>query len=800
MLFSEKWLRELVNPELSAQDLMDQVTMAGLEVDGSEPVAAGFNDKIVVGEILSAEPHPNADKLQVCTVSNGTQTVQVVCGAPNARAGIKVAFAQIGTVFSEDNFKIKKAKLRQVESFGMLCSEKELGLSESHDGIMEVAIDAPLGTNIREYLNLDDISIEVDLTPNRADCFGVIGIAREVGVLNQLEVTMPKCEAVAAQIDDTFEVKLTAQAQCPNYVGRIIKDVDVSKVSPLWLKERLRRSGIRSIDAVVDVTNYVLIELGQPMHGFDLNQLSGSLEVRMADGEEKIVLLDGQEIQPRTDTLLIADDNGPLALAGIMGGQNSGVSETTKDIFFESAFFTPKLIAGKARSYGLHTDSSHRFERGVDFKLQEKAIERATQLLIEITGGKPGPLIVKTYDEFLPKDIDVVLPKRSIKRLLGVELEDKVVEDILSRLGLVLKESNDTQWTWDIPSWRFDISIAEDLIEELARVYGYNNLPVTVPNLALELPKKPETTIGLDKLRLQLVAHGYQEAINYSFVDEKTQSMIEPDFDSIKLINPISSDLAVMRTSLWTGLIKSLQNNIKRQQDRVLFFETGLRFRKIDESAAGTSENIVQQNAISGIAYGSKYDKNWFENGEQIDFFDVKAHLESVLALAIGVEFKFLPGKHPALHPGQTARIERDGKLIGFIGQLHPAVQKTLGLKQAAYVFECLVDDITQVKLPEAKPMSKFPSSNRDLAVLIDKDTPVQEVLDCVKEQAGEFLESLVLFDLYEGKGIDPDRKSVAMCISWQHVERSMVVDEINATMERIIETLESRFAAVLRG
>jgi len=800
MLFSEKWLRQWVNPSLTAQELMDQVTMAGLEVDGSEPVAADFNDKIVVGEILTAQPHPNADKLQVCTVTNGNEEFQVVCGAPNARAGIKVAFAQVGTVFHEDNFKIKKAKLRQVESFGMLCSEKELGLSDAHEGIMELSADAPLGTNIREYLDLDDIAIEVDLTPNRADCFGVLGIAREVGVLNQLEVTTPECAPVVATIDDTFEVKLTAEQQCPNYVGRVVKNVDVTKSSPLWLKERLRRAGIRSIDPVVDVTNYVLIELGQPMHGFDLAKLNGALEIRMADGKEKIVLLDGQEIQPRSDTLLIADKKGPLALAGIMGGQNSGVSETTKDIFFESAFFTPKLIAGKARSYGLHTDSSHRFERGVDFKLQEKAIERATALLIEITGGEPGPLVKQTSDEFLPKDKQVILPKRAIKRLLGVELEDNVVEDILVRLGLVLLESNDTQWTWDIPSWRFDIAIAEDLIEELARVYGYNNLPVTVPNLALELPKKPETAIGLDKLRAQLVAKGYQEAINYSFVDEKTQSMMEPEFESIKLMNPISSDLAVMRTSLWTGLTRSLQHNLNRQQDRVLFFETGLRFRKRDENAPATQDNIDQQNTLSGIAYGAKYDKNWFESGEQIDFFDVKGHLESVLDLAIGVEFKFLPGKHPALHPGQTARIERDGKLVGLIGQLHPKIQKALGLKQAAFVFECLVDEITQAKLPEASPLSKFPASKRDLAVLVDKDTPVQEVLDCVSEQAGSNLESLVLFDLYQGKGIDPDRKSVAMGIAWQHAERSMVDDEINETMDKIIATLESRFAAVLRG
>ncbi|BCE01562.1 phenylalanine--tRNA ligase subunit beta [Marinicellulosiphila megalodicopiae] len=793
MLFSEKWLRDWVNPSISAQELMDQVTMAGLEVDGSEPVAAGFNDKIVVGEILTAQPHPNADKLQVCTVSNGTDTLQVVCGAPNARAGIKVAFAQIGTVFFEDNFKIKKAKLRQVESFGMLCSEKELGLSDSHDGIMEIAQDAPLGLNIREYLDLDDISIEVDLTPNRADCLGVLGLAREVGVLNEMIVTQPEINPVAAQIDDTFAVNVTAEENCPNYVGRVIKNVDVTKASPLWLKERLRRSGLRSIDAVVDVTNYVLIELGQPMHGFDLAQLNGSINVRMADGEEKIVLLDGQEIQPRTDTLLIADDNGPLALAGIMGGQHSGVSETTKDIFLESAFFTPKLIAGKARSYGLHTDSSHRFERGVDFKLQQTAIERATQLLLDITGGQPGPLVIKASDTHMPKDKQVVLPKTAIKRLLGVELEESVTEGILTRLGLTLLESNDTQWTWDIPSWRFDISIAEDLIEELARVYGYNNLPVTVPNLALELPRKPETTLSLNSIRGQLVAKGYQEAINYSFVDEKTQSMIEPEFESVKLINPISSDLAVMRTSLWTGLAKSLQHNLNRQQDRILFFETGLRFRK-------DGDKILQENAIAGIAYGAKYDKNWFETGEQIDFFDVKAHLESVLDLAIGVEFTFVPGKHPALHPGQTARIEKDGKLVGLIGQLHPAIQKHLGLKQAAFVFECLIDLITESKLPQAKPLSKFPASKRDIAVLIDAATPIQDVLDSIKGQSGENLDNLSIFDLYQGEGIEPDKKSVAMRMSWQHPERSMIDDEINEIMQSIVETLISRFGAVLRG
>ncbi|HEY7775676.1 MAG TPA: phenylalanine--tRNA ligase subunit beta, partial [Kineobactrum sp.] len=538
MKISEQWLREWVSPALTTAELAHQITMAGLEVDAVEPVAGVFTG-VVVAEILSAEQHPDADKLRVCKVNTGSGTVQIVCGAPNARVGLKAPLAQIGAVLPGD-FTIKKAKLRGLESQGMLCAEQELGLSDANAGLMELPVDAPVGADLRSYLALDDQLIEIGLTPNRADCLSIAGIAREVGLLNGLPVNTVACEPVPAVIGDVFPVRLDAPQRCPRYAGRVIKGIDISRPSPLWLQEKLRRCGLRSIDAVVDVTNYILLELGQPMHAFDLGKLQGGIVVRTAEQGETLALLDGQTITLREDLLVIADHTVPVAMAGIMGGDATAVDDKTCDIFLESAFFTPDLLAGKARGFGLHTDSSHRFERGVDFCLQRRALERATRLLLDIVGGQPGPVTEVTDEASLPLVPPVLLRRARIRRLLGFELADAEVERILSGLGLGVAATGEG-WVCEVPSWRFDISIEADLLEELARVYGYNRLPVSHIRADLVIPAKAEARLSIRHLRRHLAARGYREAITYSFIDPRLQQLFAPDTAPVALQNPISA-------------------------------------------------------------------------------------------------------------------------------------------------------------------------------------------------------------------------------------------------------------------
>ncbi|MEP4544745.1 MAG: phenylalanine--tRNA ligase subunit beta [Saccharospirillum sp.] len=791
MKISEQWLREWVNPDISAQALMDQITMAGLEVDGAEPVAEAFSG-VIAAHITACEPHPNADKLQVCRVDTGTESVQIVCGAPNARAGIKVALAQVGAVLP-GNFKIKKAKLRDVESQGMLCSEKELGLSDDHDGILELADSAPLGQDVRTLLNLDDLSIEIDLTPNRADCLSIVGLAREVAVLNDLTVTAPAIEPVAATHQDTFPVSLEDPVGCPRYVGRVLNNVNVAAQSPLWMVERLRRSGIRSIDPVVDVTNYVMLELGQPLHGFDLDRLKEGITVRRARDQETLVLLDGQTLTLGIDNLLITDAAGPLAMAGVMGGEQSGVSRETRRVFLESAFFAPIEIAGKARGFGLHTDASHRFERGVDPALQELAVERATRLLVDICGAEPGPTQVHEVQANVPVPATIALRADHVKSALGLEIAGGEIQRILTGLGFALQETAAGQWQVVAPSWRFDMAIEADLVEEIARIYGYNRLPVTQPKAALGPRGKPEQRVTTAAIADRLAALGYQEAITYSFVEPALQQAMFPKEAGIELANPISADMAVMRVSLWPGLARALTHNLKRQQDRVRLFETGLRFRE-------TSKGTEQIAMVSGIATGSRLPEAWYENGEVLDFFDVKGDVEQVLSLVKGVEFDFLPGRHTALHPGQSARIERNGKLVGYIGALHPSLARDLDIKQPTFLFELRLDRIVKTQLPAFTALSRYPGSTRDLAVVVDEETPVADLMNSVREMAGEDLESLTLFDIYRGKGIDSQRKSVALGLTWQNPSRTLTDEEVNSLMDSIINTLQTRFDAALRN
>ncbi|MBF8732592.1 phenylalanine--tRNA ligase subunit beta [Pseudomonas guariconensis] len=792
MKFSEQWLRGWVNPQVSRDELVARLSMAGLEVDSVTPAAGQFSG-IVVGEILATEQHPDADKLRVCQVSNGQETFQVVCGAPNARPGIKIPFAMIGAELPGD-FKIKKAKLRGVESFGMLCSAAELQISEENDGLLELAADAPVGEDIRQYLNLDDASIEIGLTPNRGDCLSIAGLARDVSALYDVPVTRPQVPAVAPAHDEVRPVEVCAPAACPRYLGRVIRNVDLSKPTPLWMVERLRRSDVRSIDAAVDITNYVMLELGQPMHAFDLAEINGGIRVRMAEEGEKLVLLDGQEVALRADTLVIADHTRALAIAGVMGGEHSGVNtEKTRDLFLESAFFEPISVAGKARSYGLHTDASHRYERGVDSQLAREAMERATALVLEIVGGEAGPIVEAVSEQHLPKVAPVTLRADRINQMLGMDMDAAQVGQLLNALELKTSADGAGQWTVEVPSHRFDISLEVDLIEELARLYGYNNLPVRYPQARLAPQTRPEARGELPTLRRLLVARGYQEAITYSFIDPKLFELFTPGVEPLLLANPISSDMAAMRASLWPGLVKALQHNLNRQQDRVRLFESGLRF-------VGQLGDLKQQPMIAGVATGSRLPEGWANGRDSLDFFDVKADVEALLGYSGALDdFTFVAGKHPALHPGQTARIERDGKEVGYIGAIHPELAKTLGLERPVFVFELVLGDVVEGRLPKFSELSKFPEVRRDLALIAGRDVASSSVLEVIRDNAGEWLTDLRLFDVYQGKGIDPDRKSLAVGLTWQHPSRTLNDDEVNTTLQNILTSLEQRLNTTLR-
>ncbi|WP_350013238.1 MULTISPECIES: phenylalanine--tRNA ligase subunit beta [Pseudomonas] len=792
MKFSEQWLRGWVNPQVSRDELVARLSMAGLEVDSVTPAAGQFSG-IVVGEILATEQHPDADKLRVCQVSNGQETFQVVCGAPNARPGIKIPFAMIGAELPGD-FKIKKAKLRGVESFGMLCSAAELQISEENDGLLELAADAPVGEDIRQYLSLDDASIEIGLTPNRGDCLSIAGLARDVSALYDTPVTRPVVPAVPAAHDEVRPVEVSAPAACPRYLGRVIRNVDLSKPTPLWMVERLRRSDVRSIDAAVDITNYVMLELGQPMHAFDLAEINGGIRVRMAEEGEKLVLLDGQEVALRADTLVIADHTRALAIAGVMGGEHSGVNtEKTRDLFLESAFFEPISVAGKARSYGLHTDASHRYERGVDSQLAREAIERATQLLLDIVGGEAGPVVEAVSEQHLPQVAPVTLRAERITQMLGMEMDPAQVEQLLNALELTTTKTEEGQWTVNVPSHRFDISLEVDLIEELARLYGYNNLPVRYPQARLAPQGKPETRGDLPTLRRLLVARGYQEAITYSFIDPKLFELFSPGVEPLLLANPISSDMAAMRASLWPGLVKALQHNLNRQQDRVRLFESGLRF-------VGQLGDLKQQPMIAGVVTGSRLPEGWANGRDGVDFFDVKADVEALLGYSGALsDFTFSAGKHPALHPGQTAAIERDGKLVGYLGAIHPELAKALDLDRPVFLFELVLGDVVEGRLPKFSELSKFPETRRDLALIAGRDVASSSVLEVIRDNAGEWLTDLRLFDVYQGKGIDPDRKSLAVGLTWQHPSRTLNDDEVNAALQNILTSLEQRLNTTLR-
>ena len=802
MKFSESWLREWVNPAISSDELAHQITMAGLEVDAVEPVAGEFTG-VLIGEVVECGPHPDADKLQVTKINlgpdfNDGELVDIVCGAKNCRLGLKVAVATVGAVLPGD-FKIKKAKLRGVPSHGMLCSESEIGLSDDSNGIMELASDAPIGKCVREYLDLNDVTIDVDLTANRGDCLGLKGLAREVGVLNSLSVTEPEITTVSATIDDTLDITLSAEAACPRYLGRVIKNINVNAQTPLWMVEKLRRCGTRSIDPVVDVTNYVLLEQGHPMHAFDLSAIEGGINVRFANEAEKLTLLDGNEVTLSTQTLVIADNTKALAMAGIFGGLASGVTNESKDIFLESAFFAPLAILGKARQYGLHTDASHRYERGIDPQLQHDTMERATQLLLEIVGGEAGPIVEAVSKDNIPAEKTVTLRRAKLDARIGHHIKDATVSDILTRLGFNVTENGTEQdkvWTVVVPAYRFDISIEVDLIEEVARIFGYNNIPNVSPKATLAMREQKEAQLPVSKLRNVLVNRGYQEAITYSFVDPKVQAQLHPGQATMTLPHPISSEMSEMRVSLWTGLLQSVAYNQNRQQARVRLFETGLRFIPDDSVENG----VRQDNMIAGVLSGQRSEEHWDIEKAASDFYDIKSDVQALLGLTNNEsDFVFSKAEIDALHPGQTAAIHKNGVLVGHVGALHPELERKLGLNGRTLVFELLLSEVCTQNIPQARDISRFPANRRDIAVVVDEQVSANKVLQLIEKVGGNYLVDLNLFDVYQGNGIESGFKSLAIAMILQDNNKTLEEKDITDVVDRVVDTLKTELNASLR-
>lgn len=792
MKFSEQWLREWVDPSLNTEQLVEQLTMIGLEVDTCEPVATEFSG-VIVAHVLHVEKHPDADKLSLCQVSTGDdqKPLQIVCGAANVRQGLKVPLATIGARLPGD-FKIKKGKLRGQESHGMICSSSELGLAESSDGIMELAVDALVGQDFREYLQLDDHAIDIELTPNRGDCLGILGVAREVSTATKTPLKQQAMTEIEPVNKDCLAISLKSESGCPRYVGRIIRNIDPLANTPIWMIERLRRSGLRHVSPVVDVTNYVMLELGQPLHAFDLAKLDREIIVRKAKQDEQLTLLNGQELHLRSDTLVIADASKALAIAGVMGGEDSSVGSHTKDIFLEGAFFTPVAIAGVARSYGMHTDSAYRFERGVDPELPRRAIERATELLIAIVGGEPGPVTEVSARDHLPKTETIALTEQRVTRIIGMEFSAEVITDILQRLHFKVKQQAKT-WQVEVPSYRFDINRDVDVIEEIIRLYGYQNIPDHFPTIPLQQRIPSETLINKMHIRACLVTLGYQEAISYSFVDAKLQQLLDPAYSALSLVNPISPELAVMRTNLWPGLVQTILYNLNRQQSRLRLFEIGQRFRK-------ANDELQQQQVLAGIVTGTRKPVQWCEREQLVDFYDIKGDVEAILSLTgKAKDFIFKEVKHDALHPGQSCAIEYSGHQIGLLGALHPEIKRKLDLPHATFVFEIDLQAVTKKRLPTYQKVSRFPEIRRDLAIVVTQHIPASDIYSAIVEQGGELLTELVLFDVYQGQGVEAGKKSLAFSLTLQHQQRTLVDDEVANYLQDMMAMLATRFNAILR-
>ena len=794
MKFSESWLRTLVNPKLTSDELSHLLTMAGLEVEDLAAVAPVFN-QVVVAQVREVVKHPDADRLNVCQVDIGDGVLkQIVCGAPNVAAGLKVPCALPGAELPGD-FKIKVAKVRGVESSGMLCSAKELGIAEESSGLLILPEDAPVGENIRNYLELDDNIFEIKLTPNRADCLSLQGVAREVGAITNVPTQLPQVKVVPPTVSASRDVVLNAPSACPLYCGRVIQGLNAKAATPGWMVRRLERSGIRSISALVDITNYVMLELGQPLHVFDNSKLDGVIQVRMAQPEEKLLLLNEQTISLVEDVLVIADQAKALAMAGIMGGEDSGVTLETTELFLESAFFAPKAIAGRARRYGFASDASHRFERGVDFGATRQALERATELILQICGGQSGPVTEAMAD--LPARKPVALRTVRAEKVLGVSLGADRIASIFTGLALSFEQNAD-DFLVTPPTWRFDMEIEEDLIEEIARLVGYDNIPAQAPQARMAMLRQPENQRPTYRIRQMFADRGYQEVVNFAFVE----AAWEADFagkvaesDLIRLANPIASQMAVMRSNLFGGLIANLVTNLKRKQSRVRLFELGRVFHR-DEGALPVA-GYAQPWKLAGLAFGGALPDGWASGGRKFDFYDVKGDIEALLSPA---SLRFERLSHPALHPGRAASILCDGRIIGCLGELHPEWVQKYDLPSAPVVFELDFASLKSIAVPVFAEVSKFPPVIRDLAVLVDQQTSLQALLDVLKAEAPTLVQDVQLFDLYVGKGVPENKKSLAFRIVMQDTQRTLQDAEVDAAIQQVMSCLEQNFAAQLRA
>lgn len=785
MKFSELWLRSYVNPPLDSAALSHLLTMAGLEVEAMEPVAADFSG-IVVGHVLSVAPHPDADRLRVCEVDAGTGTpLQIVCGAANVSAGVRVPCALVGARLP--GFEIKKAKLRGVESLGMLCSARELGMAEVADGLLLLPPDAPVGQDVREYLRLNDNVLTLKLTPNRSDCLSLMGIAREVAALTGSEMMVPEVAVPPVSAQAVPEIRVMAAEACPRYCGQVLSDLNPAAVTPEWMVERLARSGVRSLGAVVDITNYVMLETGQPLHAFDLAKLSGAIEVRMANAGESLVLLNEQSVKLDSDMLVIGDQAGVQALAGIMGGAASAVDADTSSIFLESAFFHPDYIAGRARRLGLSTDASHRFERGVDFAATQHALSRAAQLIVEICGGNASAVTEVVHE--LPERRAICLRPARASKILGIEFSHAEVAKWLQRLGFVFAEDGDG-FQVTPPSYRFDLTIEPDLVEELARLYGYDNIPAIAPVADLVMLPSPEQQRPVDRLRDILVARDYQEVITYSFVDAAWEAAFAPELQPVALRNPIASQMSVMRSTLLGGLIDVLKTNLNRRQTRVRIVEIGCCF-------LATDDGYDQPLRIGGLAFGDAMPEQWGVSARAVDYYDVKADVEALCWPQIP---QFVAAAHPAMHPGQCAAVQIDGMNIGWLGALHPALVQQWDLASAPVLFELSVAPLLRRNLPVHGEISRFQPVRRDLAVIVQQEMAAQTLLDAMQSARIAGVAEIALFDVYRGKGIDSDKKSLAFRVLMQDNQKTFTDSEVDAAMSQLTELLQQKFNAQLRS
>jgi phenylalanyl-tRNA synthetase beta chain len=791
MKIVESWLREWVNPDLDTEALAERLTMAGHEVDGIELDGEGLAG-VVIAEVLEVAQHPDADRLSVCQVSNGNnETLEIVCGAPNVVAGMKTPLATPGVTLP-NGIKLRKAKIRGVTSNGMLCSAVELELGEESDGIMELPPDAPVGEPLADYLGLPDAVIDLDLTPNRGDCFSVLGIARDVAALTASEIAGPDSSPVKASIKDVQRVRLEAPQGCPRFAGRVIRGIDLHARSPVWMTEKLRRAGLRPIHPAVDVTNFVMLELGQPLHAYDLSLLRGEVRPRMASQGEKLTLLDGKEVALNDDTLVISDDSGAIGIGGIMGGLGTSVTEDTTDIFLEAAFFTQDIVAGRARSYGMHTDASLRFERGVDPEGQARAIERATELLISISGGSAGPTVVESAEQFLPVRETIHVRRSHVSRLLGIDIADDRVVDILRRLGLVV---DDADGGWDVvaPSHRFDITMEVDLIEEIARVFGYDEIPETTAIAETPLEVVTESEVDMELACATLVARDYEEVVTYSFIDPAANTRMAGEESPLVLSNPISSEMSVMRSSLWPGMLLAASANASRQQDRIRLFEVGKSFH----GQLNQHEEVVR---IAGLCMGSVFPEQWGTKSQPIDFFDIKSDAMALLALTgDNDDIELIPVEHPALQPGQAAALIREERQIGLLGKLHPKHQKFFELRRDVFLFELDANAALASQAPRAEAVSKFPSIRRDIAVIVKDEIPAADLISAVASTAPELISDVRIFDIYKGPGIEAGLKSVALGLILQETSRTLTDDDADAAMTAAVRKLEDKFAAQLR-